>query len=127
MQKTLGMLRDLLIAVDGPPVDAMAGLGGKALSAAATLSQGSEEVVGSIMATCLSNTKWLDSATMRKGMSESDFSLLDLNKGNTTIYVVLPPQYLSVHARSLRLFMKSNACSRVERTQGRAPDIADLR
>ena len=44
MQKTLGMLRDLLIAVDGPPVDAMAGLGGKALSAAATLSQGSEEV-----------------------------------------------------------------------------------
>ena len=62
MQKTLGMLRDLLIAVDGPPVDAMAGLGGKALSAAAMLSQGSEEVVGGIMATCLSNTKWLDSA-----------------------------------------------------------------
>ena len=44
MQKTLGMLRDLLIAYDGPPVDAMAGLGGKALSAAAMLSQGSEEV-----------------------------------------------------------------------------------
>ena len=31
------------------------------------MSQGSEEDVGSIMATCLSNTKWLDSRAMREG------------------------------------------------------------
>jgi type IV secretory pathway TraG/TraD family ATPase VirD4 len=123
MQKTLGMLRDLLIAVDGPPVDAMAGLGGKALSAAAMLSQGSEEVVGSIMSTCLSNTKWLDSAAMRKGMSESDFSLLDLNNGHTTIYVVLPPQYLSVHARSLRLFMNQTLVAALNGRKGKHPTL----
>ena len=123
MEKTLGMLRDLLIAYDGPPVEAMAGLGGKALSAAAMLSQGSEEVIGNIMGTCLSNTKWLDSAVMRKGMSASDFSLLDLNKGNTTIYVVLPPQYLIVHARVLRLFMTQTLEAVLNGRKGRHPTL----
>jgi Type IV secretory system Conjugative DNA transfer len=119
MQKTLGILRDLLTAFDGPPVEAMAGLGGKALSAAAMLSQGSEELVGGIMATCLANTKWLDSAAMRKGMSRSDFSLLDLNKGNTTIYLVLPPQYLAVHARMLRLFMNQALAASLKGRKGK--------
>ena len=106
-EKTLGAVRDLLIQRDGPPVDAMAVLGGQALSAAAMLSQGSEETVGNIMATTLGHTKFLDSHGMREMLSRSDFSALDLNNGNTTVYFVLPPEYLSVHARALRLMLNT--------------------
>jgi type IV secretion system protein VirD4 len=123
MEKTLGILRDLLTAIDGPPVEAMAGLGGKALSAAAMLSQGSEELVGGIVSTCLANTKWLDSPAMRKGMSVSDFSLLDLNKGNTTIYMALPAEYLTVHARMLRLFMNQAFAAVLKGRKGKHPTL----
>jgi Type IV secretory system Conjugative DNA transfer len=38
-------------------------------------------------------------------LGASDFSLRELNEGNTTVYLVLPPQYLDEHGRFLRLFV----------------------
>jgi type IV secretory pathway TraG/TraD family ATPase VirD4 len=48
MERNLGTLRDLLTQSGGPPVDLMGDLGGKARSAAAVLSESSEETVGAI-------------------------------------------------------------------------------
>jgi type IV secretory pathway TraG/TraD family ATPase VirD4 len=105
MERNLGTVRDLLTQADGPPLDDMGALGGKARGAAALLAQDAGDTIGSIMSTVHANMEWLDSQAMRQTLATSDFSLLDLNKGNTTIYVVLPPEYLPVQARLLRLFM----------------------
>ena len=108
-ERTLGAVRDLLTDPAGPPLYAMAVLDGPARSAAALLSQvaGAEETIGGIMANALGHTKFIDSRGMREMLSGSDFSALDLNKGNTTVYFVLPPEYLGVHARSLRLIVNT--------------------
>ena len=106
-KKTLGAVRDLLIDPNGPPLYAMAVLGGAARSAAAMLSQAAEETVGGIMANALGQTKFLDSRGMRLMFSASDFSALDLNKGNMTVFFVLPPEFLGVHARALRLVLNT--------------------
>ena len=42
---------------------------------------------------------------MQRALGASDFSLRELNEGNTTVYLVLPPQYLDEHGRFLRLFV----------------------
>jgi type IV secretion system protein VirD4 len=108
-ERTLGAVRDLLTDPDGPPLYAMAVLGGPARSAAALLSQiaGAEETIGGVIANALGHTKFIDSRGMREMLSGSDFSALDLNKGNTTVYFVLPPEYLAVHARALRLILNT--------------------
>jgi type IV secretory pathway TraG/TraD family ATPase VirD4 len=54
------------------------------------------------------NTEWLDSAPIAALLSASspDFDLADLKNGKTTVFLVLPPDYLSDHARFLRLFVR---------------------
>src|SRR5208282_6643113 len=119
----LGAVRDLLINPDGPPLQAMAFLGGSACSAAAMIMQASEETVGGIMANALGHTKFLDSRGMREMLSGSDFSALDLNKGNTTVYFVLPPEYLAVHQRALRLVVNSFLAAAAKGRKGKHPTL----
>ncbi len=121
--KTLGAVRDLLINPDGPPLYAMAVLGGQARSAAAMLSQAAEETVGGIMANALGHTKFLDSRGMREMLSGSDFSALDLSNGNTTVYFVLPPEYLSVHQRALRLVVNTFLAAAAKGRKGKHPTL----
>ena len=123
MKRPLGRVRDLLIDPKGPPVYEMAVLGGQARSAAALLSQAAEETVGGIMANALGHTKFLDSRGMRLMLSASDFSALDLNKGNTTVYFVLPPEYLGAHARALRLVVSTFLTAAAKGRKGKHPTL----
>ncbi|MFA5947824.1 MAG: type IV secretory system conjugative DNA transfer family protein [Candidatus Gracilibacteria bacterium] len=104
-ERTLGTVRGLLIHPDGPPLDDMAALGGLAQAGAAGVLQAGKNAAGDVVATAIAHTKWLDSAGMQHALGASDFSLSDLNDGRTTVYLVLPPQYLDVHGRFLRLFV----------------------
>src|SRR5271166_320007 len=122
-ERTLGTVRDLLIDPKGPPEYAMAVLGGLARSAAAMLSQAAEETVGGIMANALGHTKFLDSRGMRAMLSASDFSALDLNNGNTTVYFVLPPEYLGVHQRALRLVVNTFLAAAAKGRKGKHPTL----
>ena len=122
-EKTLGGVRDLLIDPNGPPLQAMAVLGGQARSAAALLSQAAEETVGGIMSNALGHTKFLDSRGMREMLSGSDFSALDLNKGKTTVYFVLPPEYVSVHQRALRLVVNTFLAAAAKGRKGKHPTL----
>lgn len=111
----LGTVRDLLIHPDGPPLESdpeanpplsgMDEMGGLAQAAASLVLQAGKNAKGDVIATAISHTKWLDSTGMRRTLAASDFSLHDLNDGATTIYLVLPPQYLDLHGRFLRLFV----------------------
>ena len=127
MKRPWARVRDLLIDPNGPPLDAMAVLGGQARSAAAMLSQAAEETVGGIMAKRLGHTKFLDSRGMREMLSGSDFSALDLNKGNTTVYFVLPPEYLGVHAAGAAAGRQYVPRGRCEGPQGQASDALHSR
>ena len=53
------------------------------------------------------NTKWLDSPSFQTMMGSSSFSMSDLKNKNTTVYLVLPANYLVEHGRFLRLFVRS--------------------
>jgi hypothetical protein len=55
----------------------------------------------------IDNTDWLDSAPMRRLLAESSFSLSDLKSGKTSLFLVLPPKYLTEHGRFLRLFVRT--------------------
>jgi type IV secretory pathway TraG/TraD family ATPase VirD4 len=79
--------------------------GGLAAAAASMLDQAGENARGDMIATALGHTKWLDSRAMENVLEASDFSLAELKQQPTTIYLVLPPQYLDVHGRFLRLFI----------------------
>jgi len=81
--------------------------GGIMQSAAAIL--GSEKGED-FLANARENTKWLDSLPMQTALIGGDetrtFKLSDLKTKDTTIFLVLPPNYLSQHGRFLRLFVR---------------------
>jgi hypothetical protein len=104
-ERTLVTVRGLLVHPDGPPLDEMAEMGGLAQAGAAGLMTGGQNSTGDVKYTAMTHTAWLESAGMQKTLAASDFSLTDLNNGNTTVYLVLPPMDLDAHGRFLRLFV----------------------
>jgi type IV secretory pathway TraG/TraD family ATPase VirD4 len=104
-ERNLATVRGLLVHPDGPPIKEMSELGGLAQAGAAGQLLGGQNATADVLFTAITHTEWLDSAAMQQALATSDFSLTDLNGGNTTIYLVLPPQYLDKHARFLRLFV----------------------
>ncbi len=104
-ERNLATVRGLLVHPDGPPIKEMSELGGLAQAGAAGQLLGGQNATADVLFTAITHTEWLDSKAMQQALATSDFSLTDLNGGNTTIYLVLPPQYLDKHARFLRLFV----------------------
>jgi Type IV secretory system Conjugative DNA transfer len=104
-ERNLATVRGLLIHPDGPPLEEMSEMGGLAQAGAAGVLQAGKNAAGDVISTAIAHTKWLDSAAMQRALGASDFSLRELNEGNTTVYLVLPPQYLDEHGRFLRLFV----------------------
>lgn len=79
--------------------------GGVAQAAAALVGNAGENELGSMMTTVLRNTAWLDSEAMANVLGRSDFSIGDIKARPMSLYLVLPPHYLTEHQRFLRLFV----------------------
>ncbi|MCW5626166.1 MAG: type IV secretory system conjugative DNA transfer family protein [Burkholderiales bacterium] len=73
--------------------------------AAAQLRAAGDRERGSILSTAIQHTDWLASSAMRDALAASDFDLSELKARATTVYLVLPPHYLEIHKRFLRLFV----------------------
>lgn len=78
-----------------------------AARAAATVAQGDLEKPGGLISNAQDNTKWLDSAPIASVLGGSSFKLSELKNGKTTVFIVLPPNYLKRHGRFLRLFVRA--------------------
>lgn len=61
--------------------------------------------IASIISCALTQTAFLDSATLAANLSESDFSFSDLVNQKATIYLVLPIDKLQTYGRWLRLMV----------------------
>lgn len=61
--------------------------------------------IASIISNADKHTEWLSSPAIKEVLSSSNFEFSDLKEKPTTIYLVLPPEYLETHNRFLRLFV----------------------
>lgn len=119
---TLGDLRDLLTAPEGLPLEDMAeSRVALARQAAAQLLAAGDRERGSIISTAIQQTDWLASDAMRTALGASDFDLQELKRRPTTLYLVLPPHYLEVHKRFLRLFVNLALRAASEGGRSRVP------
>lgn len=73
---------------------------------------------GSVLSSARTQTQWLDSDKIHGVLTKSDFTLADLKRKRTTIYLCLPAARMATHARWLRL-MILQALSVMERTPGK--------
>lgn len=104
--------------------DAMLGnsaAGGLPKAAAALVDQAGDREAGAMMTTVMRNTAWLDSLAMRQALARSDFSIGDIKRAPTTIYVVLPPDKLEEHARFMRLFVNLTVRAAAQGGKSRVP------
>jgi hypothetical protein len=80
-------------------------VGGLPDKAESMFKKSSDEAGGDIMTTLNVHMEWIDSLAMQEAMSASDFSFAELKHTESTVYLVIPPEYLETHARYLRLFI----------------------
>ena len=59
----------------------------------------------SVVSAARTQTSFLDSSVLNESMESSDFSFEELCEGNTSVYLVLPPDKLETYARWLRLMV----------------------
>ncbi|CAA2161286.1 hypothetical protein MBRA_06446 [Methylobacterium brachiatum] len=68
----------------------------------------------------IDHTEWLDSPSMVEIMTgQNGLDLSILKEGDATVYLVLPPHYLSEHARFLRLFVRAALDAMAKRLTGK--------
>lgn len=108
-----------MMGENSPVLAEMLACGGIVADAIAQVANAEERVRSSIIVTALQHTDWLVSEAMQEALSESDFSIFDLKEEPTTLYLVIPPEFIDTHARFLRLFI--NICIRAASTGGRSP------
>jgi Type IV secretory system Conjugative DNA transfer len=77
-----------------------------ALAAAAKIQRGGKEL-NTFMSVCERNTSWLDSPPIKDVLNTSTFNLSDLKTKPTTVYLIIPAEYLGTQGRFLRLFVRS--------------------
>ena len=66
--------------------------------------QQTNEILG-LMSNADKHTDWLGDEKMQRVLGSSSFSFADLKEKPTTVYLVLPPEYLKQHNRFVRLFI----------------------
>lgn len=105
--------------------------GGLARAAGVTIMSAIESDKGmdkDFLAAARRYTKWLDSPPIATTLAVSSFDLSALKMGQTSVFLVLPPQYIDTHAAFLRLFVRGaiNAMmSEGATTQGRCLFLLD--
>lgn len=109
---TLPMLRDLISIDTDKQAELWAEMsfndaaGRLPMDAANRLIRGAgTNEISSILSNADKHTEWLSSPAIKETLSSSSFSFEDLKDEPTTIYLVLPPQFLETHNRFLRLFV----------------------
>jgi type IV secretion system protein VirD4 len=85
--------------------------GGLATAAASMVLAAGANERGGIFATALRSTEWLKSRDIQDTLSRSDFDIRDLKQTGMTVYVVLPPHFLEVHNRLMRLLVNLAVCA----------------
>lgn len=68
---------------------------------------GDNKELNSIISTALTQTRWLDSRPIKKDMAQGAFDFSTLKQTPTTIYLIIPPRYLSTHGTWLRVMLTS--------------------
>lgn len=114
-RRTLATLREYLTA---SPADFAALL--DQMQASGTLAYGliaraanrhlgkSDREASGVVSAAQRHTHFLDSVRMANVMSHSDFSFVDLKRGNVTVFLVLPPERLAAYSRWLRLMISQS-------------------
>ena len=108
-EASLGLLRSLLCQPDevllGVAAKAME-LGGASLAARklAGFQTGGTEV-SSVFATARTQSAFLDNRALVENLAASDFSFDELLTANATVYLVLPPDKVTMYRRWLRLML----------------------
>ena len=87
-------------------IDAMKNMDGCAGLCEAGASAAYAKEGGYFVSNAEKNTEWLDSQAMQECLSSSSFSMDELKNGKTSVYLVLPANYLRQHGRFLRLFVR---------------------
>lgn len=122
----LGHVREMLTSPDGPPLKAMLNntrAGTLTREVAAQLLAASDREAASIVSTAIVHTDWLASEAMRDALSAPEFRFSMLKEQPTTLYAVLPPHYLKVHARALRAIVNAGIAAA---TKGGASNVPIL-
>lgn len=73
--------------------------------AAGALSQKASKELSGVLSTAIEQTDFLDSPSMRRVLSSSDFNLSDLKEQTITVYLCLPAMRMATHSRWLRIFI----------------------
>lgn len=114
-KKTLRTVRDMLLQTrddiyeDAQRMMACEGCGGLAKAAGIAIMTAIESEKGmekEFLEGARRHSKWLDSPAMSAVLGQSTFDLADLKTKPTSVYIVLPPQYLETHAPFMRLFVR---------------------
>ncbi len=75
-----------------------------------------EKELGSVLSTAKTQTQWLDDRRVKNVLVRSSFTMEDLKRKPTTIYLCLPAMRMGTHARWLRL-MIMHSLNVMERTR----------
>jgi type IV secretion system protein VirD4 len=70
-----------------------------------TMAAWQDRELSSILSSAGRHLSWLHSQSVEEHLSESDFDPRDLVRDDVTVYLVLPPKYLSALSRLLRLWV----------------------
>jgi len=108
----LSMLRDLISTLPDKQAEIWADMslneeaGRLAMDAAFRIIRGiGTNEISSIISNADKHTEWLSSPAMKNVLSRSSFNFSELKDKPTTVYLILPPEYLETHNRFLRLFV----------------------
>lgn len=106
-ERHLGTVRDYVTETNGRKLTDLAGQEGIAglTAAAVSMLKGSNTSASDVLLTLRVHVKWIDSLAMRKALEASDFDLASLKQRKASLYLVIPPRYMQIHSRFLRLFI----------------------
>lgn len=88
------------------------------------LMKSGDKTFGSIMASCLQCTSFLNSPSLQKSL-QSGYNPAQLAEGNTTLYVIIPADKLQSHSRWLRLVVTSAMRAVVRKPKNRVTFLLD--
>lgn len=126
--RTLSSVRAFLlqpnesIQADAAEMAEISAFGGLCKAAALTLVTGfndKDSMEKDFLEAARRQTSWLDSDPIKSVLASSSFELSHLKKGQLSLFLVLPPKYLTKRAGLLRLFVRSAIDAMMEQESGR--------